>query len=582
MWKVRHYQQQHDTLFETNSRFFRRWSLGLTVFVFFSLSGSALAATYNVTKILDTNDGSCDPIDCSLREAIGSANATGDDDTITFDQAVFATPQTITLTGSALNITNNGKLSINGADRLSVSANNLSRVFNISIGADVTISSLTVSKGNFPGGNFSGGGGILNNGTLIINMLTITDNSASGGGGGGGIFNELSGVLTVQNSTLSNNAGLTGGGIANWGTATILNTTVSTNSSQFDGGGIVNNGSLILTNTTVAGNTANTRGGGTSQLGGTLSARNSIIAGNSAPSSTDIYGTLTSLGYVLIGNTSGTVITGDTATNITNQNARLAPLGFYGGSTQTRALLAASPAIDPASSNSAPATDQRGASRIATADIGAFELNNMANGGTFIAIVTTGRKNSAYNFRITENSASFAYSVSAGMLPNGLALASSVAPNAIVALTGTPTESGLFDFSITATDGSDSTTTDYRLQILEPSAAAISISGRVYGSDGFGLNKAVVQLIDKNGSVRQSNTSAFGYFQFENVQAGESYVISVTSKRYFFASRTITVYGELTDVDFYPFSENRPAGILEFMKNKLVTSEADAAGGYFC
>lgn len=44
---------------------------------------SASAATLTVTKIADTNDGTCDA-DCSLREAITAANAAGGTDTINF------------------------------------------------------------------------------------------------------------------------------------------------------------------------------------------------------------------------------------------------------------------------------------------------------------------------------------------------------------------------------------------------------------------------------------------------------------------------------------------------------------------
>ena len=36
--------------------------------------GNLEADTFPVTKTADTNDGTCDP-DCSLREAIGAANA---------------------------------------------------------------------------------------------------------------------------------------------------------------------------------------------------------------------------------------------------------------------------------------------------------------------------------------------------------------------------------------------------------------------------------------------------------------------------------------------------------------------------
>ena len=49
--------------------------------------------TFTVTKIEDTDDGTCDA-DCSLREAIAAANATDSDDTIGFASPLFDTAQT--------------------------------------------------------------------------------------------------------------------------------------------------------------------------------------------------------------------------------------------------------------------------------------------------------------------------------------------------------------------------------------------------------------------------------------------------------------------------------------------------------
>lgn len=53
--------------------------LGLTFF-----APTSYAATYTVTKTADTNDGTCDA-DCSLREAVASANSNSGADTITFN-----------------------------------------------------------------------------------------------------------------------------------------------------------------------------------------------------------------------------------------------------------------------------------------------------------------------------------------------------------------------------------------------------------------------------------------------------------------------------------------------------------------
>src|SRR5262249_49090076 len=54
-------------------------------------------------------------------------------------------------------------------------------------------------------------------------------------------------------------------------------------------------------------------------------------------------------------------------------NALLAPLGNYGGPTQTMPLLPGSPAIDAGTSTGAPTVDQRGQARVGAVDIGAFE-----------------------------------------------------------------------------------------------------------------------------------------------------------------------------------------------------------------
>ncbi len=86
--------------------------------------------------------------------------------------------------------------------------------------------------------------------------------------------------------------------------------------------------------------------------------------------------------------------------------------------------------------------------------------------------------------------------------------------------------------------------------IAVPSAAAVSVSGRVLTPDGRGLRNAVVTLNDQKGIARQVTTSSFGYYRFNEVQTGETYIISVKSKLYRFAPRLVTVSDALTDVDF--------------------------------
>ncbi len=87
---------------------------------------------------------------------------------------------------------------------------------------------------------------------------------------------------------------------------------------------------------------------------------------------------------------------------------------------------------------------------------------------------------------------------------------------------------------------------------LVPTAANVSVTGRVLTTEGRGLRNAVVHLVDSNGVIRTSRTSTFGYYRFFEIEAGQTVIISVTSKRYEFMSQTISLSETLTDVDFTP------------------------------
>lgn len=164
----------------------------------------------------------------------------------------------------------------------------------------------------------SEGGGIWNAGTLTLMNSTVSGNTAPFGGGisnrdgsltvidsvirmnsadgcrvgdafcsfGGGVWN--SGMLTVENSTVSGNASNWGGGIFNRGVRepTIRNSTISGNAAGFDGGGLLNFETLTLIDSTVADNVAGQSGGGiANERDGTLEVTNSTLSGNSAVAS---------------------------------------------------------------------------------------------------------------------------------------------------------------------------------------------------------------------------------------------------------------------------------------------------------
>ena len=99
-----------------------------------------------------------------------------------------------------------------------------------------------------------------------------------------------------------------------------------------------------------------------------------------------------------------------------------------------------------------------------------------------------------------------------------------------------------------------------------PTAAGVTVSGRVVDTSGRGVRSAVLVLTDPNGNVRRESTRRSGYYRFIDVTAGQSYVISVSARRYTFAEPTqlISVTDDLTDLNFVgsrflkkPMHENR-------------------------
>ncbi|CAN5401818.1 hypothetical protein BH20ACI1_BH20ACI1_02830 [soil metagenome] len=84
---------------------------------------------------------------------------------------------------------------------------------------------------------------------------------------------------------------------------------------------------------------------------------------------------------------------------------------------------------------------------------------------------------------------------------------------------------------------------------LAPTAAGVTVSGRVLVGER-GLTKAVVYLTNQSGDVRTARTTAFGYYRFADVPAGQTYIVSVVSKRFSFQPQVISVVDNLTEVNF--------------------------------
>jgi hypothetical protein len=380
---------------------------------------------------------------CSLRDALLEAAALGAAN-ISFDSTQFATAQTITLGGGGtLQIPNNtaitGPTSGSGptlTNLVTVSGASTYTVFSVGAGLSAAINNLIVTNGY----SASVGGGISSYGVLTLSGMTISNNSASSGGGifstynpghpvsltvtncnisgnsatnnGGGIDAGspfLVGETTVTNSTISGNSAYEGGGIEDEsGTMTIAGSSITGNGAVAGGGGIGNGGTLTVSNSTFTGDyTTGTRsrgggifngdtltvtastisansvgglvplGGGGISNEGTLNLANSIVAGN-----------MGSFGFPDIRND---VTYNDNGGNVANTSSSstvvvtgLAPLGNYGGPTQTMLPLPGSAAICAGLQTNVPngvTTDQRGFGFLSTycpsgsVDSGAVQTN---------------------------------------------------------------------------------------------------------------------------------------------------------------------------------------------------------------
>lgn len=88
--------------------------------------------------------------------------------------------------------------------------------------------------------------------------------------------------------------------------------------------------------------------------------------------------------------------------------------------------------------------------------------------------------------------------------------------------------------------------------IVAPSAANASISGHVVAGKG-GLSNVIVTL--SGGNLTQpisARTNNFGFYKFDNLPVGETYVLTVSSKKYVFTepTQTVNLLDEITDADF--------------------------------
>ena len=438
-------------------------------------------------------------------------------------------------------------------------------------------------------------GGAMSVFRATVSSTTFNANQATGGlGGHAGAINST-GSLTLTGSTLSNNTAdgsQTAGALDSAGPLVVQNSTFSGNSvtgpGGMSGGAIWNKPSfpIAITNVTITNNSAAGPGSasGIFRVGGNTTLLNTIVAGNvnnalvpdTASDPTGI-GAFVSQGHNLIGNP-GTVTAfnqpGDQAgTAVTPRDPRLTPLGNYGGLTYTHALIdmgaATSPAINAGDPSNGTGLDQRGAGRIGVPDIGAYEWNPLG----FRAQLPGGIVGVPYDQTITPESGFFTYLQLSGTLPPGLVFLGGGPPlitrrtrersglkaeNILreapmagrVSIQGTPTTVGSYQFNITVADGLGSTTLPYGILINGPTAAGVTVSGRVLNSEGRGIANASVSLTAANGEVYSAITNRRGLFTINDIPSGATYVSYVEARRFTFAARVIVTNDSVSDLEF--------------------------------
>jgi CSLREA domain-containing protein len=238
------------------------------------------AAPRVVNSLADPGDGVCNASQCTLREAINDPGST---------EISFAPGLTGTIT-LARPTAGGGTLRIDKA--LSI----------VAPSAGITIRRRTTDPAFriFTIGS---------SGNVTLRRLTIRDGKAAAGGGGG-IINF--GTLRLNNSTVAVNVADFGGGIDNHGRLVLTNSTVARNS----GGGIENHNdfTLILTNSTVA----NNAGFGVLNSGGALTLSNSTVGHNSRTGVVAIRGTSTLTRVTVLGNSGGGIFLGNGELTLTN------------------------------------------------------------------------------------------------------------------------------------------------------------------------------------------------------------------------------------------------------------------------
>lgn len=90
----------------------------------------------------------------------------------------------------------------------------------------------------------------------------------------------------------------------------------------------------------------------------------------------------------------------------------------------------------------------------------------------------------------------------------------------------------------------------FAVKAVPSTAASGTIRGRVLSSEGKGIYGASVNITGSNGEIISARTNPFGYYRFNDIPYGETYILQVESKRFVFAPQVISFNEDMNDLNF--------------------------------
>jgi hypothetical protein len=130
--------------------------------------------------------------------------------------------------------------------------------------------------------------------------------------------------------------------------------------------------------------------------------------------------------------------------------------------------------------------------------------------------------------------------------------------SALYKLEGTigQTSAGTVSSEVTASPGASQYSLRggfWAFESLAPTAAAVTLSGRILAAEGGAVRRVRVALIDTlTGSSRTTEINPFGFYSFEEVEVGRFYIVRAESLDFTFTppSYAFVLMDERNDVDF--------------------------------